>query len=249
MIDIKVSVAIPTYDYNGRGGKFIADLFHTILKQKGFEYSEIEVIVSDHSIHSQNDVKSTCLWHEANTDLTIKYHRNKENIGNSPANLNKVISICKGTVIKIMFQDDFFYDTGALKSIYDELFENEDTQWLVCGCNHTSNDGHTFYRDMMPQWNENILKGVNTISSPSVVAIKNGTKIKFDEKLVMMMDCDFYYAMDRKYGQPIYLFENLVTNRVHKQQISYQFNENKKGRNMKLKKEIDYCFTKYQKKL
>ncbi len=245
MTDIKVSIAIPAYDYHGHGGRLITDLLRTISQQQGFKPGEIELVVSDHSVEPHNDVKSMCRWYGANTDLTVKHHRNKENIGNSPANLNKAISICNGTVIKIMFQDDLFYNAGALKMICERLTQSADKQWLVCGCNHTADDGQSFYWDLVPEWNDNILEGVNTISSPSVVAIRNGTEIRFDENLVMMMDCEFYYAMNEKYGQPVYLSDKLVTNRVHQQQISYQFNEDQESRDVKLKKEVDYCFAKF----
>ena len=35
-----------------------------------------------------------------------------------PANTNKAISMCSGDIIKVMFQDDFFYDDEALEKIW-----------------------------------------------------------------------------------------------------------------------------------
>ena len=47
-----------------------------------------------------------------------------------------------------MFQDDFFYDSQALKKIYDSFDDKHD--WLVCGSNHTQNNGKSFYRKIYP---------------------------------------------------------------------------------------------------
>ena len=37
-----------------------------------------------------------------------------------------------------------------------------------------------------------------------------------------MMDCEMYYRMEKAHGQPIFLHDDLVTNRVHEGQISMQ---------------------------
>ena len=112
---------------------------------------------------------------------------------------------------------------------------------MVNGCNHTKDDGHSFYWDFYPQWNDKILHGVNTISSPSVLSIKKEVfkKVKFDISLVMMMDCDYYYNAREHFGDPIYYHDVLVSNRVHKNQISMRYDKN-------LQDEVNYCLQKYQ---
>jgi hypothetical protein len=76
---------------------------------------------------------------------------------------------------------------------------------------------------MIPYWSMEIFDGVNTISSPSVMAFRKDTNLRFDEDLVMMMDIDMYYNLYLNHGLPKILSEILVTNRVHKDALSWQF--------------------------
>ena len=234
---MKISIAVPTWECNGRGAEFLDDLLRTIEIQT---FEDYEVCISDHSMDNEvlNKVK------EFENKLRIFYSKNTENRGNGPANTNKAIDMCSGEIIKIMFQDDFFYDDEALEKIHSE-FENSDKMWLVNGCNHTQTDGHSFYGEMYPRWNDKIIDGVNTISSPSVVAARSEIfdSVEFDEKLVMMMDCDFYVNCDNKFGSPIFLNDVLVSNRVHSNQISQQYQQS--SYQEKMSKEVNYCREKY----
>jgi hypothetical protein len=114
--------------------------------------------------------------------------------------------------------------------------------WLLNGTNHTRDNGHSFYWDFYPSFNENLLKGVNTISSPSVVSFKKEVDIRFDEKLTYLMDTDYYYAMRKKYGEPVYYNDILVSNRFpHENSIS----SNIKNLDELMLKESNYCLQKY----
>lgn len=234
----KVSIAIPTWESYGRGQEFLEDLLRTIEIQTLKDY---DVIVSDHS--KDNEIKVLVNYY-SDKGMNIRHIRNDVKRGNGPANTNAAIDACTGEIVKIMFQDDFFYDDEALEKIYNSLVES-DNDWLVCGSNHTNDDGNSFYWTLMPEWNDNILNGVNTISSPSVMAFKRD-KIteRFDESLTMMMDCEMYYRMNQIYGQPVYLQDDLVTNRIHNQQISSLY-ANGSDYDKKFNQELDYCKSKY----
>ena len=227
-----ISIAIPTWEVNGRGSEYLNDLLRTIEIQT---YKDFEVCISDHSI--DNELLKELKPFEGK--FKIVYLKNEHDRGNGPANTNKAIGLCSGDIIKVMFQDDFFYDDEALEKIHSE-FEKSDSMWLVNGCNHTKDDGHNFYWEMYPKWNDRIIEGVNSISSPSVLSIRKECfeKVRFDEKLVMMMDCDCYYNLKSNFGDPIYLEDVLISNRVHSNQISSTYNKN-------IQDEIDYCLDKY----
>lgn len=233
---MKISIAIPTWEYHGEGEKFLDDLLRTIEIQS---FKDFEVVISDHSVN-YNLLKIIDQYKEK---FKIVYYKNKDSRGNGPFNTNTSIEKCSGEIIKIMFQDDFFYDDEALEKIYNSF--EQDVNWLLCGSNHTNDDGYNFYWDLYPKWNDDILKGINTIGSPSSLAIKREVfdNVKFDENLVMMMDCDFYYRVKQVYGNPIYLNDVLVTNRVHSQQISQQFYSDIKYKD-NIQKEIQYCLDK-----
>lgn len=229
----KISIAIPTWESHGNGAEFLDDLLRTIEIQ---HFKDYEVVISDHSKNDDllNKVK------EFDSKFEIKYFRNENHCGNSPANLNNALDNCYGEIIKIMFQDDFFYDDEALEKIYYSLADS-DKIWLLNGCNHTKDHGNSFYWEHYPRFNPDLLKGVNTISSPSVVAFKNTVDLRFDENLVYFMDIDFYYGMRKKYGDPIFYNDVLISNRFHDDSISGTLTNLEEI----MKKESEYCFEKY----
>jgi glycosyltransferase involved in cell wall biosynthesis len=229
----KISICIPTWEFCGKGSEFLDDLLRTIEIQS---FKEFEVIISDHSQNNDILIKSQ----EFNSKFDIKYFKNENNRGNSPANLNNAISKCSGEIIKIMFQDDFFYDDESLEKIYYAL-SNSDKMWLLNGTNHTNDHGNSFYWDLYPQFNDQLLMGVNTISSPSVVSFKRQSEIIFDETLVYFMDVDYYYGMRKKYGDPVFYDDILITNRVHENSIS----SNIANKEKMMLVESEYCFQKY----
>jgi len=232
---MKMSIAIPTWESRGRGVEFLDDMFRTIEIQT---MQPDEIVISDHSV--TDDIEKYC----KDYDLPIKYKRNPEKRGNGPANTNEAIKRCSGDIVKVMFQDDFFYDDEALEKIYNSFDEEHD--WLLCGSNHTQTDGHSFYWDLYPTWNAGIIDGVNTISSPSVMAAKKKVfdQILFDDNLYMMMDCEIYYHIKKKFGDPIYLHDILVSNRVHSEQLSLEYNASDDAGD-KLNKEVTYCKSKH----
>jgi glycosyltransferase involved in cell wall biosynthesis len=230
---MKLSIAIPTCEYNGKGSEYLDDLLRTIEIQT---FKDVEIVVSDNCIDPA--IRNKC---EEFTNLNIVYFNNAHTKGNSPANLNNAISLCSGEIIKVMFQDDFFYDDEALEKIYYNLSGDPVKQWLVCGTNHTQDHGNTFFWDFYPRNNDNLINGVNTISSPSVLAFKKNTDVSFDENLVYLMDTDFYCAMFHRYGDPIYYDDVLVSNRMHENSISH----NIKNKEEMILKESAYCRKKY----
>lgn len=228
-MDMKITVCIPTWEQHGYGRRYLKEMFDTISTQT---FKDFNVVISDQSDNESiedlvNDYKSS---------FEIVYLKNPNNKGNGPANTNNALKHADGDIIKIMFQDDLFVDDQALQLIHDTFVETN-CGWLVNGCNHT-NDGKTFYREMVPSWNDKILEGVNTISSPSVLSIKNIDKPYFDEDLVMLMDCEYYYQLYQKYGLPTIIKKSLISNRTHKHQISSMYTKN-------INEEINYVKNKY----
>jgi glycosyltransferase involved in cell wall biosynthesis len=228
---MKISICIPTWEQYGKGVEFLKNTFESILIQS---YKNFNVIISDHS--KNEDIKLLCDLYS--DKFEIKYFKNDKLLGNSPANTNNSILHADGDIIKILFQDDFFYQKNVLEFIVKE-FENNECNWLVTGCNHTYDNGKTFVNFMVPRWNNDIIIGVNTISSPSVLSFRNKNVLLFDEKLTMLMDCEMYYQLYIKYGLPKIITNCLVTNRMHSHQISQLYNQS-------LESEINYIKIKHK---
>lgn len=226
------SIAIPCYEMNNKGVEFLNHNLN-ILNEQSFK--DFEIVISDHSLN--NDIFNLC--NEWKNKLNINYIPNKENYGSSSANINNALKNSKGSWIKILFQDDFLYDNNSLKDLKDFIINNN-KEWYVTACIH-SNDGITLYREFYPTWNPNIHLGINTISSPSVVTIKNtNDKLYFDNNLIWLMDVDFYKKYYNKYNYPGYFNNINIVNRTWEHSVSNTINENVK------KTEIDILKERYK---
>ncbi len=206
-----ISIAIPTYEMNGMGNIFLNFSLEKIYNQT---FKDIQVVISDHS--KNEEIFNTCKkWKDK---LNIKYLKNNKKIGSSSANINNAIKNSDGEWIKILFQDDFLFNENSLEILKVSL-EKHSPIWLASACEH-SNDGEHMYRKFFPKWNNKIHHGINTISSPSVITIKNGLNICFDEDLIWLMDVDFYQKMFNIYGLPLFINEITVVNRTWGNRLS-----------------------------
>lgn len=198
------SIAIPTYEMSGKGAEFLE---HSFIKIKTQTFKDFEIVISDHS--KDNSIQSLCEKWSSIFDIT--YIRNETGRGNLSPNINNAISHSKGQWIKILFQDDFLYDENSLNIIYNNI-NNSDSKWVIFKTQH-SNDGFTFYREFTPRWNDRILYGNNTLSSPTALTIKNDKdKLLFDDNYNWLMDCDYYQRCFNKFGLPLII--NIVTTAI-----------------------------------
>jgi glycosyltransferase involved in cell wall biosynthesis len=205
---MKVSVAVPVFEYYGRGVEVLDDMLRTISYQT---MKDVEVVISDHSKNS--DIENYC--NENKYNLNINYLRNENGRGNPAINTNHAIDNCKGEIIKVFQQDDFLFDTEALEIMYREM-TNSPQKWFVCGAIHTRDDGHSFFHPMLPRWDDRLIleDQRNFIGGVSVLSIKNEVKTRFDSNVRMLLDVDFYYNSMLNYGMPILYQDVLVANRV-----------------------------------
>ena len=152
--------------------------------------------------------------------------------GKMAANTNAGIKKAKGEIVKILFMDDYFYDKDALKHIHEKFIGG----WLATGCVH--DDGEIF-SPHVPAWNDQIRSGLNTIGSPSVVAFENNDPLLFDEKMSWLLDCDLYYRLHERYGEPTLLDSLDIAMGVGVHQTSFLMSDKEK------QEEHDYITKKY----
>tara|TARA_B100000085_G_scaffold52386_1_gene45725 strand:+ start:1207 stop:1890 length:684 start_codon:yes stop_codon:yes gene_type:complete len=227
---MRVSFCIPTHDKNPRCQQYLFDIFHSLSLQTEMNFN---VWVSDHGTSTK--VLRAC---EEYDDLfEINYIQNKEKVGNISANTNNAMRLADGEILKIIFSDDMIL-TKNLTAELDAAF-TEGVEWAVTGFAHTLDDGKTHYNPKIPVYNNQLLEGVNTLSSPSILALRNGCKEYFDEELTMLMDCDMYYRLYKNYGDPKVLTHYHISNREHPHQTQRKFED-------LLPKEIEYLKEKYK---
>lgn len=196
---------------HGLGVKFLTQSFDILATQT---FKDFEVVISDHS--KDNAIKNLCATYAG--ILNIQYYRNPNGIGNSSANINNAIKLANGKLIKILLQDDFLYTNTALEEIVQNFDINKDG-WLITACEHTL-DGIHFFRPFYPKYHDKIHMGRNTISSPSVLTIRNESPLLFDENLLQRTDGDYYKRCHNRFGEPKILNTITVVNRAGPHQVS-----------------------------
>jgi len=229
-----LSVCIPTYEMHGLGDKFLKHSLDVLVNQT---FKDFEVVISDHS--KTDMIKDLCEMYKGKLDIV--YYQNTKHRGNSSANINSAIRLAHGKLIKFLMQDDFLFTNDALKEIVKH-FDMEKDHWLITACEHTT-DGIHFYRPFYPTYHNNIHLGRNTISSPSVLTIKNDDPLLFDEKLLQRTDGDYYKRCYDRFGEPKILNAINVVNRAGPHQVSNtMITESLEDA------EYQYLLTKYNKK-
>jgi len=118
--------------------------------------------------------------------------------GGMAENTNEAIKRSRGSIIKILYMDDYLGHENALKEIV-EAFKGG---WLVTGCEHDTGNGLRMaphYARFSPQDQDNF------IGSPSVMAFENKDPLLFDEKMTWLLDFDLYKRLYARYGPPTIL--------------------------------------------
>ncbi|NMC98474.1 MAG: glycosyltransferase family 2 protein [Bacteroidales bacterium] len=118
-MNLKISVAITTYN----GEKFIKEQLESILKQKR-KPDEI-IVCDDCSTDLTLDIVKNTL---KNSDIYYKIIKNPNNLG-FVKNFEKAISLCKGDIIFISDQDDFWLNEKIEKT--EKIFLNDNNCMLV----------------------------------------------------------------------------------------------------------------------
>lgn len=157
--------------------------------------------------------------------------------GSMPVNSNRAMNAANGEIVKILYMDDYFAHANSLKNIVEAF--TEETQWLATGCLHQKlgEEANTYHS---PHYNDSIHEGINTIGSPSVVAIRKKSLLNFDPKLSWLLDCDLYKRLHDNYGEPALLDEPNVIIGIHAGQTSNLMSLEDKN------KEAEYVRAKYE---
>jgi len=224
------SICIPTYEMSGYGPKMLKGLFDNLTQQT---IQDFEIIVSDQS----EDLKTYEVCKEYSDVHTIKYIKNFYANGRSAHNLNTCLNSSVGKIIKVMFEDDYFLDNESLKKIADKY--KEGCKWVMNSFTHTKDDKN-FFNYMTPRLNDKLLEGCNTMGNPSNLSFLRSHKQYFDEDLLYLVDCEFYYRMNLLYGFPGVVNDTLVAIRYHENSATLNPDFiSKKGI------ESNYCANKY----
>ena len=225
----RVSFCIPTHDGNAKCQQYLFDIFFALANQTCKDFN---VWISDHS--KSDKILKAC--QEYADVFEINFVKNTNKLGNISANTNHALRCADGDILKVLFSDDFIL-TKNLVSELDKAFASN-ASWAVTGFAHTYTDGQQHYNPKIPVYNDRLLEGINTLSSPSILALRNGIDEYFDEELTMLMDCDMYYRLYKYHGEPVVLKDIHISNREHQTQTQRTYDH-------LLPEEIEYLKVKH----
>lgn len=219
---MKISIVIPVYNMDG-SARFLKRNLDSIKAQN---FKDYEIVVTDDSEDSQ--LADLC------SNYNVRYLKNtgKKGMAN---NTNFAIDQAQGDLIKILFQDDYFYTEDSLGEIVKHFTPS--AEWLVTSCTHqidnprqvTGNPHKPFYSD-----------SENTIGSPSVLTIRKDVTARFDPQFQWVLDLDLYKQLYRLYGSPKILQDiNVVIGLGDHQTTNHLTDEFKIAEHQLLKQKYD----------
>src|SRR5882724_7428907 len=115
---ILISICIPAY----KGIEYLQRLLDSIAMQT---FRNFELVITDDS--PDDTVKELCKQYQ--NQFPLNYHRNPVPLG-TPANWNEAISKAVGEWIKLMHDDDWFYDKNSLAYFADAISNNPSSSFV-----------------------------------------------------------------------------------------------------------------------
>jgi glycosyltransferase involved in cell wall biosynthesis len=232
----KFSICIPTYEMHGEGVNFLS---FSLKRLAGQTFKDFEVVISDHSMDDEVMKCAGSICHEA--DMKLLYIRNDKGRGSSSVNINCAMDHAQGEWIKPLFQDDFLLAPDSLKKINDAIVHQCDEtlgwcNWLATGTgNYYIN--YNIMTPTIPSWNDRMHLGINSIGSPSAVAMRNIPELpRFDNELIWLMDCEYYRRLHDLWGSPLIIPEMIAVNAIWGRQLTYTIsNERKRDECIKMR--------------
>jgi hypothetical protein len=202
---MSVSICVPTFEQYGFGAKHVTDLLDSIVKQKG----SFEVIISDNSANDEIfDVVKRYF-----DKFEIRYYKNpKRGISN---NTNFAIDQARYDKIKPIYMDDILVGEYAIAEFSEALNRSA---WAISDSYKITATGYKV-KQKVPYWRDEVIQGFNSIGMPSVVAFRRND-IRFDPKLVTLLDCEFYWLLRERYGDPEFIRKPIVGQRYHENSTS-----------------------------
>jgi glycosyltransferase involved in cell wall biosynthesis len=187
-MEVEISICIPAFNNVGTLIKCI----DSILIQT---FTNYEIIITDDS--TSLDIQDYVLTLK---DCRIKYFKNNVKLG-SPENWNEAIRKSSAELIKLMHHDDCFADKESLQLFYNEMLDKKVSIAFGTSVNYDIISQQIINLNkasiqIAERINHNpfILLCANLIGSPSAMIFRKRDLI-FDNKLVWLVDIDFYISM------------------------------------------------------
>lgn len=229
-----ISIVCPIYTMkDGLAEKFLVEYLSQFFYQT---HRDFELVFSDQSSGDNlKDIIDTFRY-----IYNIKYVKNNSGIKNAANNVNNAIPHATGSIVKLLYMDDFFIDPEALAKI-DRAFAEQSGEWLIAGFGHCDQARTNYYDFRKPWYGNKYVNGDNTTGNPSNYAVRRHSALAMDENLLWIVDGEYFYRSYYHYGDPIMISDFLVCFRDHGDSAFKRPDLRELDA-----KERQYCINKYQ---
>jgi glycosyltransferase involved in cell wall biosynthesis len=209
-----ISICIPAYKHAAR----LQHLLDSIAIQT---FKDFEVVITDDS----RDDEVRLLVEKYVRVFQVTFKKNLPALG-TPENWNEAIRHAKGNWIKLMHDDDWFYDELSLQKFVDAIRANPKDCFFFSAYTNVYEGTNRLQNMFLKRFwkrhlleDPNILIADNVIGPPSVTLHKNDGSVWYDRRMKYIVDIDFYirYLHSEK---PAYIPELLVKVGINKDQVT-----------------------------
>ena len=205
---MKISIVCPIYTMKGGlSEKFLVEFCSQFFYQS---HRDFELVFSDQS--PGDNLKNIVDMFRHVYDIT--YVKNTSGVNNAANNVNHAIPHARGSIVKLLYMDDFFVDSNALQKIA-YAFTTNPGKWLISGFGHCNQDRTNFFDFRKPWYGNKYVNGDNTTGNPSNYSVRRECALEMDESLLWVVDGEYFYRSYYHYGDPILLDDVLVCFREH----------------------------------
>ncbi len=229
----KVSICIPVFRdlKNYLFKEQVTRCLNSIFTQK---YEDYEVIITDDTFDNSAEILVNEIVKKYNCTEKLKYFKNNERKG-SPENWNEAIRRASGNYIKILHQDDWFFDENSLDEFVKLLDENPQVSFAFCASAHYELSYRYVGKHSPSKRYFNIIKRnpdnlffYNVIGAPSATIFKRKLSLEFDPKLTWLVDVDFYIRLfNKNNGEYKYTNNTLISTEESTSQITASVKKDK----------------------
>ncbi|MGL5258809.1 MAG: glycosyltransferase family 2 protein [Lachnospiraceae bacterium] len=233
---LKVSICVPTYNN-------VLEVKRLVESIKEQTFQEYELIISDDSTNAE--IKEY-LSLETSLQEKIRYHHNETPLG-PIYNWNHALSFATGSLIKIMFSDDWFTYKDSLEKMV-RIFQQNPTVGLVFSGSMQVSKQESYARIPQKEYLECLKKDYrylmisNQIGAPSDSMYRKEIEAKFDEQSNWASDVFLYFEILKKNAKFHCIKEPLISIGMHENQYTYTFTE----KDERIFQDYKYMFLKYR---
>lgn len=209
------SICIPVY----KNVQYLKVLLESTWSQS---FTDFEVVITDDT--PDDSVEK---WLQSQfPDKHYMYYRNPQALG-TPENWNEAIRRASGQWIKLMHNDDWFYDSGSLAAFYQAVKAHPGTYFFFSAYENVYSHNGTCEEVRMGPFDKWFLRISPLhlfrkvyVGNPSCTLIHASVKASYDNRLKFVVDFEYYMRLIQQGYNWVYIDKPLLKIGMHDEQVT-----------------------------